>query len=110
MTDDFLALVLCWPNITGACEDEHRGHYCTKHLGHRGRHRCSCLIGWAADRALEAAVRCYVAFYSTPAVVLHHNAPDQPNPHITTRRAAVAACLPAGSPWRAVAAANGGQW
>ena len=55
-------------------------------------------------------MRCYVAFYSTPAVVQHHNAPDQPNPHITTRRAAVAACLPAGSPWRAVAAANGGQW
>lgn len=28
---------------------------------------------------------------------------------LTTRRAAVAACLPAGSPWRAVAAANGGR-
>lgn len=39
----------------------------------------------------------------------HPNAPDQANPHITTRRAAVAACLPAGSPWRAVAAANGGR-
>lgn len=102
-------MVFCWPNIVGACEDEQWGHYCTGKLGHRGDHHCPCGEMWEADEALEAAVRSYSAFYSTPAVPLHPNAPDQPSPHIPTRRGAVAACLSLDSPWRAVAEANQGD-
>ena len=85
-------MIFCVPPIN-SCGHAHDGHHCCRSVGHSPllKHACFCGELWGVDSELEAAIKCYMEFYSIPYVE---------EPYFTSMSAAIAACAPLNSSWR----------
>lgn len=93
MTD---LLIFCVVADINACGHRELGHHCSKPFGHQDDHGCDCEppANWPRDPVLELACRLYVEHFTVRYL-------DELN--VPPRRAMESACLPADSPWRALA-------